>query len=114
MIAAQTFTLAWTHSVEKTGWEEDWRLVSGENVLELETARIKGSGAGMEPPDDARLVGGWWQYHPRDRRLHELRLANNGGAAGAWRICSDGSCRELPSSPGSAAEYVIRPCPPAP
>lgn len=110
VIAAHAFTLAWTHTVEKTGWEEDWRLQPDDNVLVLETARIKGSGAGMEPPDDARLVGGWWQYHPKDRRLEELRLANFGGAAGAWRICADGACRELPSTTGSAAEYLIQPC----
>ncbi len=108
VIAAQAFTLSWTHTVEKTGWEEDWRLT--DNLLVLETARIKGSGAGMEPPDDARLVGGWWQYHPEHRQLKELRLANNGGAAGAWRICVQGRCRALPSAPGSASEYVIRPC----
>ena len=91
VIAAQAFTLAWTHTVEKTVWEEDWRILPGQNVLQLETARIKGSGAGMDPPDDARLINGWWQYHPKGRRLDELRLANLGGDAGSWRICVDGS-----------------------
>lgn len=110
MIAAQAFTLAWTHTVEKTGWEEDWRLQPATGMLVLQTARIKGSGAGMEPPDDARLVNGWWQYHPKDIRLREMHLANSGGQAGAWRICAQGACRALPSGPGSAAEYEIRPC----
>ena len=87
MIAAQAFTLAWTHSVEKTGWEEDWRL-DGPRLVLVE-ARIKGSGAGMEPPDDARLVAGWWQYHPRDVALAALSLANAGGAAGRWRVCGE-------------------------
>lgn len=110
VIAAQAFTLAWTHTVEKTDWEEDWRLLPADNVLSLETARIKGSGAGMEPAEDARLVNGWWQYHPKGRQLRELHLANNGGAAGAWRICTHGTCRALSSGPGSPAEYVIQPC----
>lgn len=114
VIATQAFTLAWTHTVEKTGWEEDWRLDTTVNALVVETARIKGSGAGMEPPDDARLIDGWWQYHPKNRRLHELRLANHGGVAGAWHICADGTCRDLPGGPGSAFEYRIRPCPPTP
>lgn len=133
VIAAQAFTLAWTHTVEKTAWEEDWRLLPGESVLQLETARIKGSGAGMEPPDDARLIAGWWQYHPKNRRLRELRIANYGGAAGAWRICVDGTCRQLPSAPEGVAgddtgadtgasaradesvdEYIIAPCRSAP
>ena len=49
-------TLAWTHSVEKTLWEEDWR--SGQYGLELAQTRVRGCGAGMEPAPDARLVDG--------------------------------------------------------
>ena len=48
------FTLAWTHSVERVRWEEDWRVESKRLVL-IES-RIKGSGAGMEPPPDAVLA----------------------------------------------------------
>lgn len=108
VIAAQAFTLSWTHTVEKTGWEEDWRLDNGKLILH--TARIKGSGAGMEPPDDARLIDGWWQYHPRGVHLNEVRLANHGGVAGAWHICVAGDCRALPAGPDSPPEYVIKPC----
>jgi hypothetical protein len=36
--------------------------------LELVQARVKGSGAGMEPPPEARLVDGWFQWQPRGRR----------------------------------------------
>ena len=112
VIAAQAFTLAWTHTVEKTAWEEDWRL-SGADLI-LETARIKGSGAGMEPPDDARLVDGWWQYHPAGLRIPEIRLANHGGTAGAWRICTAGECRALPSGNDSPDQFIIKPCARAP
>ena len=47
-LLAGALTLAWTHSVEKTRWEEDWREVAA--GLELVEARVQGSGAGMEPP----------------------------------------------------------------
>ena len=50
-LAIQAFTLAWAHSIEKIRWEEDWRVE--ENQLHLVEARIKGTGAGMEPPPDA-------------------------------------------------------------
>ena len=110
VIALNAFTLAWTHTVEKTGWEEDWRLAGDRMVLH--TARIKGSGAGMEPPDNARLIDGWWQYHPKDLSVPEIRLANHGGVAGAWRICVEAACSALNSGPDSPPEYLITPCPP--
>jgi hypothetical protein len=50
------FTLAWTHSVEKIEWQEDW--LTTPHGLQLVQARVKGSGAGMEPPPEARLVHG--------------------------------------------------------
>ena len=56
------FTLAWEHSVEKTRWEESYR-VDGDR-LRLTAARIQGLGAGMEPPPDAVLRGGWWTWKP--------------------------------------------------
>lgn len=73
VIPADALTLAWTHSVEKTRWEEDYRLVAG--GLELAAARIQGSGAGMEPPDDARRRDGFWHYRPRLPLLEKLALA---------------------------------------
>jgi hypothetical protein len=82
----------WTHSVEKVDWQEDWRVTP--NGLELVQARVKGSGAGMEPPPEARLVDGWFQWHPARPPLPEVLLGNS-GAAGEWRLCSDGSCRTL-------------------
>ncbi|HMV06309.1 MAG TPA: DUF1850 domain-containing protein, partial [Accumulibacter sp.] len=27
LLAADAFTLAWTHSIEHVRWEEDWRVV---------------------------------------------------------------------------------------
>jgi hypothetical protein len=92
MLSVAAFTLVWTHSVEKTDWQEDWRITP--QGLELVQARVKGSGAGMEPPADARLVEGWFQWQPKRAPMPELVLGNS-GAAGEWRLCSDANCRTL-------------------
>jgi hypothetical protein len=91
-LALAAFTLAWTHSIEKTGWQEDWRVTP--NGLELVEARVKGSGAGMEPPPEARLIDGWFQWQPKRAPMPQLVLGNS-GLAGEWRLCADGSCRTL-------------------
>jgi hypothetical protein len=91
-LALAAFTLAWTHSIEKVEWQEDWRVTQG--ALELVQARVKSFGAGMEPPPDARLVDGWFQWQPKRAPMPEVALGNS-GAAGEWRLCSDGQCRTL-------------------
>lgn len=92
-LALAAFTLAWTHSIEKVEWQEDWRVTA--QGLELVQARVKGSGAGMEPPPEALLVDGWFQWQPKPVPLPEVVLGNS-GAAGEWRLCADGRCRTLP------------------
>ena len=57
-------------------------------------ARVKGSGAGMEPPDSAVLKNGWWQYRPPIARHRELRLTRSPYTAD-YEICFDGACRSL-------------------
>ncbi|QQO19506.1 DUF1850 domain-containing protein [Bradyrhizobium diazoefficiens] len=91
-LALAVFTLAWTHSIEKVEWQEDWRVTP--HGLELVQARVKGSGAGMEPPPEARLVGGWFQWQPKRAPMQEVVLGNS-GTAGEWRVCHDGQCRTL-------------------
>ena len=94
-LSLAAFTLVWTHSVEKVDWQEDWRITP--QGLELVQARVKGFGAGMEPPPEARLVDGWFQWQPKRASMPELVLANS-GAAGEWRLCRDGgvgSCQTL-------------------
>ncbi|ABD89921.1 DUF1850 domain-containing protein [Rhodopseudomonas palustris] len=86
------FTLAWTHSIEKTAWQEDWRVTA--QGLQLVEARIKGFGAGMEPPPDARLIDGWFRWHPHNPPQPELALGNS-AAAGEWRLCESGRCATL-------------------
>jgi hypothetical protein len=91
-LSIATFTLVWTHSIEKMDWQEDWR-VTPQGLL-LTQARVKGSGAGMEPPPDARLVDGWFRWQPKRPAMPEVTLGNS-GAAGEWRLCADGHCRTL-------------------
>ncbi len=105
-LASGGFTLDWTHSVEHVGWREHWRVVGDQ--LTLTRAAVRGSGAGMEPGDDARLVDGWWVWSP-GTVVPELRLAASGATGAGWRLCADGRCHEI----GAAASEPLRlaPCP---
>lgn len=105
-VVATLFTLSWTHSVEKTVWEERWRVTAG--GLEIVEARIQGSGAGMDPPAEARRVDGWWVYRPALSPLPELVLAASGATGAGWRLCAGGRCRML--GEGAAEPVVIFPC----
>jgi hypothetical protein len=91
-LSVAAFMLSWTHSIEKIEWQEDWIVTP--KGLEIVAARVKGSGAGMEPPPEARLVNGWFQWTPKPLFLHEVALGNS-GVAGEWRLCTQGSCRTL-------------------
>ena len=91
-LAVTAFTLVWTHSIEKIDWQENWRITP--QGLELVEARVKGSGAGMEPPPDARLVGGWFVWQPHRAPMPDVVLGNS-GLAGEWRLCAKGRCRTL-------------------
>ena len=55
-LPATHFTLRWQHSIEKIWWEEDYALAGP--WLVITGARIRGSGAGMDPPDGAWLDHG--------------------------------------------------------
>lgn len=91
-LSASSFTLAWTHSIEKVRWEEDYR-VEGPRLRAVE-ARVMGSAAGMEPAAGARLEGGWWHYEPALAWHDELRLTRSAYAA-EYELCFDGRCRSL-------------------
>jgi hypothetical protein len=105
-LAVASFTLAWTHSVEQVRWEETWRVTPA--GLELVEARVQGSGAGMEPPDGARLENGWWRYTPALPPQPGLALAASGTTQGGWTLCAAGACRELGATP--AAPLRLQPC----
>ncbi|HYG91571.1 MAG TPA: DUF1850 domain-containing protein [Azospirillum sp.] len=108
-VPAERFTLSWTHSVERTEWQEEWRIDGGRLVLE--TARVKGAGAGMEPPPDARLSGGWFVWHPRVPPQERVVLAASSHTAD-HRLCAGGVCRPLHDwlGPGTEGSVELRPC----
>lgn len=105
-LAAPLFTLGWTHSVEKVEWEETWRI-DGPRLV-LEQARVKGSGAGMEPPPEARLLDGWYVWQP-GRSESRVALAASGATGSGWRLCSAGQCRIFGEH--AAGPVHLEPCP---
>ena len=90
VMAVAAFTLSWTHSVEKTRWQESWRLTpAGLQVVE---ARGQGSGAGMDPPEGSVFQDGWWVYRPEVAPQPSLVLAASGATVGGWLICGGDRC----------------------
>jgi hypothetical protein len=102
VLAVSAFTLSWSHSVEKTRWEEDWRITPA--GLEIVEARVKGSGAGMEPPEGAVLKDGWWTYRPKIDARPTVTLASSGASGAGWTLCADQACLELGAEAGAAIE----------
>lgn len=92
------FTLAWMHSIEKVRWEEDYAVqldsATGQPQLHAVQARIKGSGAGMEPPPDAVLQHGWFTYTPALRTPAELRLTRSEFTPD-YQWCNQGKCQPM-------------------
>ena len=98
-VATDHFTLAWTHSIEKVRWEEDYAVVRPSTPgampqLHATEARVKGSAAGMEPPPDAVLQNGWFQYKPTQRFPMALRLSRSEFVPD-YELCMNGTCRPL-------------------
>jgi hypothetical protein len=107
----QDFALAWTHSIEKIRWEEDYRITG--RRLHLMQARIRGSGAGMEPPAGAVLKDGIWHYQPALPAQERLRLARSPYVAD-YDLCWNATCRPLKSlvgPPEASPEIDLYPCP---
>lgn len=104
-LALEAFSLSWTHSVERTEWREEWR-VTGEGLV-IDSASVAGSGAGMEVPEGAVLSEGAWHYRPPLPPQPRVAFADAGRGAGDWRLCSDGTCRELGDLVPSRDSMVI-------
>lgn len=106
-LAGPSFTLSWTHSVERTEWREHWRVEGA--GLRLVRAAVQGSGAGMEPAPGAVRQDGWWQW-PADLAVPALVLAASGATGQGWRLCDGaGTCHDLGTDPGTALR--LAPCP---
>ena len=87
-----SFTLSWMHSVEKIQWEEDWS-VKRDSLL-LTSARVRGSGAGMEPPLGSIFRDGAWHYTPHVPPLTELQLAHSPYTK-EYELCIDFTCKPI-------------------
>jgi hypothetical protein len=112
VLAIDAFTLTWIHSIEKIRWEEDWRIDG--HTLVIDEARIRGSGAGMEPPAGSVLKNGVWHYRPALPPQAVLRLTHSPHAAG-YTLCTATVCQPLADLlPGidNNAVIEIRDCPP--
>ncbi len=109
-LMAGSLTLIWQHSIEKILWEEDWRLEG--QALIIQEARVRGSGAGMEPPANAQFRDGVWRYVPTLPHLPALRLTHSPYVA-PYTICVKGACRRidawLPGLPENAVVELL-PC----
>lgn len=102
------FTLAWTHSVQKTEWEEDWRIA--DHRLTLVEARVQGTGAGMEPPPEARFDGRFWRWKPSTPPMAEVALRRSGATAD-WRLCINGRCESMEKTlPTNVDPVVLSAC----
>lgn len=130
VLPTATATLAWTHSIEKIRWEEDWAVTSPPAPsggashtaalgVAITEARIRGTGAGMEIPEGAVLRDGVWHYRPALPPLPAVRLTQSPYVA-PYTLCAAGDCRPLPGwlAGGGAipdnAVIELRPCPASP
>ena len=110
VIPADHFTVAWMHSVEKTRWEERYRV--GPADLHLIEARIQGSGAGIDPPAEAVLRNGWWTWKPSVGPLPELRLTLSPFTRD-YDLCWHGRCHTLRHLVAARSRDAAQPAPDA-
>lgn len=92
-LPAGQMTLAWRHSVEQVEWRETYRIEVG--TLRLLEARVKGSGAGMEPGPGAQYKDGWWVWQPLPPVEYERLDLARSGFVEDYTLCLDGTCRPL-------------------
>ena len=97
-LAVGTFSLSWTHTVERTQWLEHWRVQP--DGLQVTEAVIRGSGAGMEPPPDAVRRDDGWHYRPELAPVKEIVLAASGAGNSVWTLCGGDECLTLGAQSG--------------
>lgn len=114
-VQVERFTLAWTHSIEKVRWEEDYAVRPSAKpgappVLQALTARVRGSGAGMEPPPDAVLRNGWFEYTPQTLSPEGLQLSRSGFTAD-YDWCTSAGCVPMAQLlPSDGSITLLTPC----
>lgn len=107
-LAVAAFTLSWTHTVEKTRWEEDWAV--GADGLVLVEARVEGSGAGMEPGEGAVFDGRFWRWRPSLPTLKQLALRRSDAVPEGWTFCAQGACRRIGGAEETAEAVTLSAC----
>lgn len=111
VVPEPAFTLRWTHSVEKIVWREAYVLAPG--GLRLTEAAVQGTGAGMEPPPEARLVDGWYVYAP-DRTVADIVIPDS-DFTGPMTLCAGGRCAPVADwarrPAGAITPVRLWPCP---
>jgi len=108
-IATLSFTLAWTHSVQKTQWIEEWRV--NPTSMQIVEARAESNGAGMEPQDGAVFDGKFWRWKPALGPLPEVALRRSDAVPAGWTFCALGQCRAIGTPADTADIAVLKPCP---
>lgn len=131
-VPAQEFTLAWVHSIEKVRWEEDYEVMLSTHsedalradfggaaqphpalpqpVLVAKAARIRGSAAGMEPPEGAIFKDGWYHYTPMITEHQEIRLTRSEFVPD-YEWCDPHGCRSLAAIlPSDGGVTLMRAC----
>jgi hypothetical protein len=103
-LPASEMTLGWQHSVEKTRWEERYRVDNGR--LLIVEARVQAMGAGMEPPASARLQSGWWTWRPSIAPLAELKLTQSSYTRD-YDLCWSGECATLSRLVHTSGDGVV-------
>jgi hypothetical protein len=106
----EAVTLRWTHSIEKIRWEEDYRREAA--GMRLVEARVRGTGAGMEPPAGAVLRDGSWHYTPDLPVLPRVALRHSPYVP-AYVLCTPDRCATFPEwLPGLPDDAVVElgPC----
>ena len=107
-LAATHFDLSWTHSIEKVRWEEHWRV--SRQGLVIEQAAVRGSGAGMEPPDGAVWREGAWWYRPALPAQPSLTLAASPFTPD-HTLCVEQTCKPLAEWIGGDGPVRFEACP---
>lgn len=109
-LAVSSFTLGWVHSIERMPLED--AFVVERDALRIVESRIKGSGAGIEPAEGARLEDGWYRWVPQDGLRASVVLRRSGAAGtGDWTVCAAGACLPLGALvPGDADPVELRAC----
>nr|WP_246316307.1 DUF1850 domain-containing protein [Tepidicella baoligensis] len=107
------FTLAWMHSIEKVRWEEDYAVVrdaGGVWSLQAVESRVKGSGAGMDPPPGAVWRDGWFVHRPAAIRVDVLRLSRSDFVPD-YELCTATGCHPLSHHlPSDGGTTLVQAC----